>query len=68
MIRASILLGIEMKASIRRLITSSSHFGDTTDSKAQPVPKPLASTAATNARPTVNRAPTRMRLSMSRPR
>ncbi|MNQ74953.1 hypothetical protein D3C85_897260 [compost metagenome] len=68
MISASILLGIEMKASIRRLISSSSHFGDTTDNNAQLVPRLLANTAATNARPTVNRAPTRIRLSMSRPR
>ncbi len=68
MISASILLGIEMNASIRRLMISSSHFGATTDNSAQSVPMPLASTAEISARPTVKRAPTSTRLSMSRPR
>ncbi|KPZ01284.1 hypothetical protein ALO94_201072 [Pseudomonas syringae pv. spinaceae] len=68
MISASILLGIEIKASIRRLMISSSHLGATTDSSAHRVPIPLASTAEISARPTVNFAPTSTRLSMSRPR
>ncbi len=68
MISASILLGIEIKASMMRLMISSSHLGETTDNSAHPVPKVLASNAATSASPTVNRAPTITRLSMSRPR
>lgn len=65
---AKILLGSEINVSIARLSSWSVQPPLTAESSASAVPVVLARTAASSARPIVNRVPCSSRLSTSRPR
>ena len=65
---ANILLGMAVSVSSARLSTASRRRLPAAASKASTVPVPLAISVAISATPTVKRAPSMTRTSMSRPR